>query len=294
MGERFVQRADPEELFTVLADETRLGILEALWECDDEPMPFSELYGAVDIDDSGHFNYHLDKITGRFITKTDGGYALTQAGKYVNGALASGVYTAEGALKPIPLDASCRTCSGDRTLKYEDEVVHVECESCPAGWVAAVPPAVLAGYDRDEISRVVSQYLRTKFRRIIDGFCTYCDGRVELAVGPSEAMDVGPDNPSGDQDPTQPVIQSDCQRCSATVGLSLAHGLLFTHPAVISFYYEHGVDLRDRLIWDAPVDPDQVTLDRRNPVRASATFRAADADLTVTVNETFSTVDIER
>lgn len=294
MGEQFVQHADPEELFTVLADETRLAILAALWESDDEPVPFSELYSAVDIDDSGHFNYHLDKITGRFITKTDGGYALTQAGKHVNGALASGVYTTKGALEPVPLDASCRMCGGERTLQYEDEVVRVECASCPADWVAAVPPAVLAGYDRDEIPRIVSRYLRTKFRRIVAGFCTYCDGRMERAVGPSEAMEVGPDASSGDQAPTQPVIQFDCQRCGATAGLSLTHGLLFTHPAVISFYHDHGIDLRERLIWDIPVDPDQVTLDRRDPVRASVTFRVGDAERTVTVDETFSTVDIDR
>jgi len=55
---RIVKRDDPEDVFTLLSDDIRVEILQALWEADD-PVAFSELHGAVGIRDSGQFNYHL-------------------------------------------------------------------------------------------------------------------------------------------------------------------------------------------------------------------------------------------
>ena len=43
----------PAEAFALLGDDARIAILRALWEREAEtPVPFSELYDAVDIDDS--------------------------------------------------------------------------------------------------------------------------------------------------------------------------------------------------------------------------------------------------
>lgn len=237
---------------------------------------------------------------GEFVTKTDGAYALTQAGKQVNGAISSGVYTTEGTIDPIELDASCRACGDVRTLRYADEVVRIECASCPNNWAAPVPPAVLAGHDREEIPHTVGQYLRTSFRQVVDGFCQYCHGRMTRTVGPYDAMDVGQDpaeeaaDDADGMDSDLPVIQLDCRRCGATAGVTLDYALLLTHPAVGGFYYENGVDIRDRPVWDLPgLDPEWATVERRDPTRASVTFRVSGAELTVTVDGSFGTVDVE-
>lgn len=299
MSDPFVQRTEPEAVFATLADETRLDILRALWEAEDDRLRFSELRGAVGTRDSGRFNYHLDELVGVFVTKTDGAYALTQAGKQVNGAISSGVYTTAATIDPIDLDAPCRACGGARTLRYADEVVRIACASCPTGWEAPIPPAALAGHDREELPRIVSQYLRTTFRQVVDGFCQYCRGRTTPTVGPQDAMDVGPDpgEETADDDetaPDVPVIQLDCRRCGTTAGISLDYGLLLTHPAVACFYYENGVDLRDRPVWDIPgMDPERATVERREPLRASVTFRAGGSELTVTVDGAFATVDVD-
>jgi len=61
----------PDEAFALLANDTRVGILRALW-ADFESgkrgnaLPYSELFGRVEIADSGNFSYHLESDrTGR-------------------------------------------------------------------------------------------------------------------------------------------------------------------------------------------------------------------------------------
>lgn len=72
----------------------RIGILEALVQkrVDDPRSPgasFSELRERVGVTDSGWFNHHLDKLTGRFVRETDAGYGLNAAGQEVVGAVLS-------------------------------------------------------------------------------------------------------------------------------------------------------------------------------------------------------------
>lgn len=64
----------PDEAFAVLGDESRIDILKSLGEANDQ-LSFSELYERVDTPDSGQFSYHLDKLLGHFVRKTDDGYA---------------------------------------------------------------------------------------------------------------------------------------------------------------------------------------------------------------------------
>lgn len=302
MSEQFVQQVEPEEAFAALADETRLGILQALWESDAQTKTFSELRRSVGMRDPGQFNYHLNKLVGQFVTKTDGGYRLTQAGNHVNGAIASGMYTAHGTLDPIVLPRSCQISGNSLTLRYENETVRIECDACPtcpSGWKAPVPPAVFAGCDRDEIPAVVSQYLRTVSRQAINGFCPYCNGQMEPTVGSSDATDVDSASPADRSEDTDsrpsdyPEVQFDCQRCGARAGLALDHALLLAEPVVASFYYENGIIVQERPLWEfSELSPDRVDIESRNPIRVTVTFRVGESALTVTVDETFNTIDI--
>jgi DNA-binding transcriptional ArsR family regulator len=51
----------PAEAFSVVANETRLSILEALWRAPHSPVSFSELRQRVGMADSAQFNYHLGR-----------------------------------------------------------------------------------------------------------------------------------------------------------------------------------------------------------------------------------------
>lgn len=299
MSERFVQQVEPEEVFAALADETRLAILQTLWESEVETVSFSALRRAVGMRDPGQFNYHLGKLAGRFVTRTAEGYRLTQAGKHVNGAIASGMYTAQGAIDPIVVDHSCRISGESLLLLYENETVRIECDtcsSCPSGWEAPVPPAVFAGYDRNEIPAVVSQYLRTISQHAINGFCPYCNGWMEPTVRASDAMDVNPESSDersempDDSLRDHPEVRFDCQRCGAEAKLALDHALLLGDPAVVSFHHENGIIVREQPIWEfSELSPENVEIERRNPIRVGVTFGIDESAITVIVDEALNT-----
>lgn len=297
---RIIKRDDPEEVFTLLSSDIRVEILQTLWEVDDA-VSFSELHRAVDIRDSGQFNYHLNKLVERFVRKTPDGYELTQAGKSINGAIEAGSYTLETTFEPIELEHTCSLCDGTRTLAYDDETVHIECESCEVSYHFVVPPGVFAGYTREEIPQVASRYLHTGFHQIQSGFCWFCEGRtrptVEIEDGPEVADRDEPTSDesgeNGDNGEEVPVVRYECDRCghTATSGLSLE---TLNHPTVQSFHYEHGINVRDTPLWEFPVlDLDHLGVRSRQPLRASVTYSVGDESLTLVLNEDAEVVEIE-
>lgn len=67
--------ATPVDALSVLADETRLEVLRALAEAE-RALSFSELRKRAGVDDSGRFNYHLERLCEYFIRETADGYEL--------------------------------------------------------------------------------------------------------------------------------------------------------------------------------------------------------------------------
>lgn len=300
MGEQFVQQIEPNEVFAALADETRLRILQVLWESDTQMQTFSELRRVIGMTDPGQFNYHLNKLVGQFVTKTDGEYRLTQAGKHVNGAIASGMYTANQSIDPIELDYSCQTSDERLVVRYENETVRIGCEACPtcpSEWVAPVPPAVFAGYDRDEIPDVASRYLRGISKQALNGFCPYCNGRMESSVKPSATTNVGSTEEIEAIDDLDsrlydyPVVYLACQRCRAESQVALDHALLLIDPAVTNFFYENGIVVRNLSIWEfSDVIPISTDIERRNPIKVNVTFQVDESMCSVLVDETFTRI----
>jgi len=296
----FVEKADPDEVFAALADDTRIAILRALWDAD-EPLSFSKLREAVGMRDSGQFNYHLNKLVGQFVKGTDDGYKLTRAGVQINGAIEAGAYTVEASLDPIDLGSTCPTCGSDRTLYYEDDTVRVECESCAVNARFGVPPNVLADCDRDAVPAVAGEYLLSTFRHITDGFCPFCDGDVHPTVGAVVDFVDDPDDPPDEipegfleQTRNLPFVQYECERCGATPSGSL-RAVLRSPPAVVAFYYDHGIDIRDESPWDvAGFNTDLETIRQRDPFRASVTFEADDDALTLVVDDTLDVLETAR
>lgn len=70
----------PDQALSLLSSETRIEILRVLASADEEVVPFSILRKRVGIEDSGQFNYHLNRLAGHYIHHTTDGYALCQAG----------------------------------------------------------------------------------------------------------------------------------------------------------------------------------------------------------------------
>jgi hypothetical protein len=294
MSDQFVQQASPDEIFAALSNDTRVAILQALQAADSRAASFSDLRAAVGVDDPGQFNYHLGKLTGRFVAKTDAGYRLTQAGKQMAGALASGAYTVAGSIEPITLASPCQACGDVQTLRYEDETVRVDCNSCSHTTAFAVPPAVLADCARADVPDVASRYLRATIRLQYNGFCWYCNGPIESTVGSAAALGLSAaavPEAFGEPD-SVPWVQFDCPRCGATASAGLA-GVLLAHPAVAGFYYEHGIDVHDQHVWAfPPLDSVASTVPDCESVAARVVYREDGDECPIAVGEQLAVVDV--
>lgn len=110
------------DALSALANEIRVRILRALAEAG-EPLSFTELREAVDVRDTGKFNYHLTKLCEYFVRETDGGYELGHAGDRV--VTASQHATVED---PEPVE-ECPVCGETDCEKLFH--VHLDSSSIP-------------------------------------------------------------------------------------------------------------------------------------------------------------------
>jgi hypothetical protein len=175
-----VRSRSPDAAFGLLADSTRIGILQALGETPETPVPFSQLRERVGLQDSGQFNYHLGKLVGVFVWKTDAGYELTHSGRQIVGTLYAGSYTADATVGPIPIADECPLCTGQLIAEYADEIAVTRCTDC-SEWVNEVPfpPGSLDGFQREELPMAFDRWMQHVCRGTIAGFCDTCDGRVK-------------------------------------------------------------------------------------------------------------------
>ena len=286
-----VEAIEPEAAFSVLADGSRLDILHALYEADGQTATFSELRDAVGMADSGKFNYHLGKLRGRFVRKTNDEYELRSAGRNVVGALLSGAYTMAGSIDPLVLEDPCPACAGELTFDYADERVHIECAACPFQSTFPVPPGAFADHPVERFPSVADRYVRTLLTQSRSGFCSQCYGHVEPTLRPFDELgwlDSYPD--FGDV----VAVVYDCDRCRNSTQINLATFML-DHPEVGAFHHERNVDVRDVPIWQMGAvdgEPQSAMIDDASGV-AKVTY-AVDGDrLTLTVDERLDVVGVE-
>ena len=271
---------DAAQAFSLLGDETRVAILEALAASSDAPKTFAQLREAVGVEDSGRFNYHLGKLVGRFVEKTEDGYQLTFAGSRVVGAVYEGTYAEGDTIEPITLDADCMECGASLELAYADERVTVECSECENVDAAfGFPPGAIAGREPEELPAVLNSHTVTMLEQLRSDFCTNCSGPV---------------SPSIDAADEEVTVQFSCDRCYTTARTSVA-SLLLTEPAVVSFHYDHGIDIRETLLgtlgWLVDNDTEQVS---ESPPRYAVTGTLDDERLRVVVDDTLEVVETER
>lgn len=119
----------PDEAFAVLGDETRLEILRTLG-VSDGPLSFSELFTRVDYETTANFSYHLQKVVGHFIRKTEEGYVLQQAGRRVIESVLSGAVTEAPVIERTPAGKACPFCGEEIDVRYEQGDLILYCGNC--------------------------------------------------------------------------------------------------------------------------------------------------------------------
>jgi len=235
-----VERQSADEAFEMLSNGTRLSILKELFRAD-EPHTFTELREAVGMRDSGQFNYHLDKLIGRFVRVTEEGYELTTAGVRVVGAIIAGEFTKTFGGEPMPVEGTCQLCGGSLAGHFEGNHIRIACERCDRSVISLnMLPGALEPYPREEWPLVAERWTRRELEMVRAGFCPTCRGPVDrqLSADESDLVDV-----------FEAVVTYSCQRCNMEMTANAATNVV-PHPAVVGFHYEHGIDIEETTLWE--------------------------------------------
>lgn len=270
----------PAEAFSLIGNEIRVKILEALWYADEQPVDFTTLCARVEADNSAQFNYHLGQLTGHFVRKTDDGYELRTAGESVVQAVVEGSFNAHPDLAPIETGDACITCGSSLIATYSDEKLAIGCQACGrTHGKYSFPPGGLIGRDGDETLSAFNQRVRHLHSLARDGVCPECSGKMQTNIVRGEACCL---------DATLRVEYT-CLQCRndlcSTIGVAL-----LDQPPVISFYRDHGIDLRSTPYWqlDWCVSDDCATVVSTDPWRIKITITENGDTLTVTLGEQLS------
>lgn len=266
----------PADAFSLIGNEIRVAILEALWHTDDQPVKFMELNEAVAADNSAKFNYHLGELTGHFVRKTDDGYELRTAGERVVQAVVEGSFNAHPTLDPIDTGDECTHCSGSLVGTYTDEELAIECPACGrTHGQYSFPPGGLIGRDDEGILSAFNRRVRHLHNLARDGVCPECSGQMETEIvhGRDCCLDA-------DLRAEYSCLQCHHTLCS-TIGLAL-----LDHPLVVAFYRDHGIDLRATPYWRLNwcVSDDCTTVESTDPRRIEVSISRFGETITLTLD----------
>ncbi len=273
----------PAEALSVIANETRLDILEALWRAEERPVRFSELFDKIDLEDSAQFNYHLKQLTDQFVAKTEDGYDLRFAGGQVIRAIRAGTFTRQPDVDPFEVQGSCTRCGGPLVAHYDDEQLAIDCDDCgkPHGEYP-FPPGGLVDRTPAEVAQAFDERVRHLHCLAADGVCPVCSGRMETNIVSEEpcCLDVAT------------RVEHVCQQCRhelcSPVGL-----VLLDETAVASFYGDHDISLSDRPYWTLPwcVDDEYTTVESEDPWEISIRIPLGSEELQVVLDDDLNVIE---
>ncbi len=292
-GGGYVGAEAASDAFKPLGNETRVAVLRAMFEREDGHLrpttrTFSELFEATEESTTAGFAYHLRQLVGPYLRKReDDSYELTYAGLQVGRGLATGTYTESVDREPVALAEDCPLCGeAELALRATDNVATAGCEACDRELLALpFPPGGFRSHDTDSLPAAFDRHHRHRIGLMADGNCPECGGRVEgrVEVLDGDAEGTGGEDGSGDEgtetdeddggEGTPRALASlDCAACGYALGCPVTLTTL-SHPAVVSFFHDHGVDLRERPIWNVgPEWRERVVSTDPVAVRVSATL----------------------
>lgn len=293
----------PDDAFAVLANETRMEMLRVLAD-EGGTLPFSELRSRVGMRDSGQFHYHLDKLTGHFIRKTDDGYDIRMRGRRVIQAVLSGAVTDAPELERTEIDMSCPYCDAPIEVRFTEEQVRAYCTTCTGtfgseeGHLGTVflPPAGIQGRTPLEILEAALTWGNLEWLAGASGLCPRCSAPIDTSVTVCEDHDTN--NGVCDRCNRYHQVRCDsvCTNCIYSFGGAFA--LQFgTDPDFLSFQIDHDLN---------PISPEQVstfmtmTLDYEEevssmePFEARFTFTLDEEALSLTVDDNLNVIDATR
>lgn len=295
--------AAPSEAFQPLGNEIRTRILTAL--LDDERGPrsrtFSELAETSGADTTAGFAYHLRQLTDHYLRETSDGYTLTDAGVRIARAIASGAYTDSVDRDPVSIDDPCPFCDEDALVAAAtDNTVTIDCQMCERTLLRLpFPPGGHRTHADEVFPAALDRLYRHRVALMTDGSCPECGGASTATVGyaradsNSDSSDAVSHSDSRSDSTDKPAqLQLDCIGCGYTLNCPVTLAVL-DHPAVVSFYHEQDVDIRERPIWNVGREWRETILSD-DPWCVRVSTEVADEGLELLVGQDATVVSVSR
>ena len=282
----------PGDAFELIANETRLDIVRALAEAPGEgyatTLSFSELRKRAGTRDSGQFNYHLDRLQGTFVRKTEGGYELRYPGVLLYRTIAAGFFTSRVEVGPVETGSPCFDCGGPLRAEYEDGVLEVGCPDCGREYQGTdFPPSGVTHRSGEDLLYAFDQYVRHQLLLLTRDICYWCTGPMTAEVQRRTDPGLSP------EDGEIVFLTRTCEHCGGFL-FTLPGECALYHPAVVSFFHARGVDVTERPLWelDFVSDPDRTTVREEDPWRIGVTIGCEGEEMEVVVDEAGEVVEV--
>lgn len=310
-----VETLSPEEAFGVLGNETRMDILQTLGEAE-EPLSFTDVRDRVGIRQGAQFNYHLEKLVGHFVRKTDDGYTLSPAARRVIEAVLSGLVTNPVNVPPTRIDRACPFCGETVLASYWNENLMLWCPGCPGRYAIGdrpglgvlpeeygflgrlpLPPAGIQDRPLEAAWRSAWIWANLEFISMSTGVCPRCSGSPEIEITVC------------DSHPEEGFCE-DCGSRFAVCGTAICGTCNYEVAGQFSLFLMDSLELITFLTSNSrnPVSPDGETPPKLNtvhaeyaeevlstePFEARFTFTIGDDALTVTVDDDLTVVETTR
>jgi DNA-binding transcriptional ArsR family regulator/DNA-directed RNA polymerase subunit M/transcription elongation factor TFIIS len=273
------------EAFQLLADDTRLDIIEHLRHAEDSPVSYTEIKSELGVRDSGRFNYHLDKLTGTFITKSEEGYALSFSANTLYQAILSTRPIAEHPSPTFDVAKSCPECGSILEIRYETEFIISQCPNCETqSFGYPFPAGGFEGRTDKEALQAVVQRMYHHVSLAQQGVCPYCSGKMTAEWLTDHNTEFSSDM----------LVHYTCSLCEMELHTSVV-GMVEQHSAVVSLFDDYDLDLREMMPWEfrsyAPTE--DVTIRSKEPLEIEVPVTIDGDEFTVHVGENMEIADIE-
>lgn len=298
----------PEDAFALLGNETRIRILQELGRAS-APLTFTEARNAVGVRQGGEFNYHLNKLIGHFVEKTDGGYSLRSPGRRVIEAVYSGAVTEAPVLGPAEISYPCRLCGGDILVGFENGRLELYCLQCAGqygdaetlaradldavGWLGgySLPPAGIERRDPLEILYTASLWSHVEVFMLANGVCPRCSAVVSREVYVCEEHHPGEDLCGTCENRLAVTVEQACRNCGFEKR-GMAISVLIANLELRQFIADHGIDpLAEGVDWGWDYAEEIHAVE---PLSATFTFEQEHEAISLTVDDQLDVVETRR
>lgn len=304
----------PDEAFSLLGNELRITILQELAEADG-PVRFSDLRKAIEVADSGKFNYHLDQLTGHFVERTDDGYRLGRPGERIIQAVLSGAVTESPDIEPTSIEWRCHLCGTEPIeMDYREEQVGVYCPSCEGIYGGAadrdattipedrerlyymhLPPAGIAGRTPAEVFLTASRWTNAETVTAASGICPRCSAQLVESAAICRNHDAGDGRCDTCDNRYGVMYRARCTNCVYDLE-SVYSNKLLTNLELRAFLIDHGLN---------PLHPQREAflelfhhydeeVHSVEPLAVTFTFTGDDESIRLTIDDSLDVVDVER